>query len=424
MSAPSQFAVRTVFFESGERMPLLVDVGSGLPLFDPCVYACTVLRLKAGSGATIEQALRGVQLLLTFAGDRGINLADRFAEARFLDLHELDDLVRTAYAPRSPAAESEPGERVGPLTAPRRGRSRAKSSGVSAGTVAIRIYYARQYLEWMGQRAAGRICKSLEQRHSYMTRLNEFLQRLRMRTPKTRGHADRLSLTAIQKRELLRVIDPESPDNPWSGEFVRDRNRLIVLWGLGTGLRRGEMLGLRIRLLDFRRQMASIVRRPDDRADPRKHQPNTKTRERAIDIGKELAYWTHEHIVKYRSTLRRAQKHDFLFVAESGEPMSLAALSKVFRVLRDRHPVVGERLSSHVLRHTWNEDFSDVADRANLSDEDEQRARNHAMGWSDTSKTAGQYLKRRTRRQSAEASAEIQRNIIGEKRGSVHDGGN
>lgn len=418
---PRLYAIRTTVFESGERMPILVNAVTGLPLFEPCIYACTEIRPKTGSAATIEQALRGVQFLLTFADARMINLAERFAVGRFLDLHELDDLVRSAYISLGTARSPRRNELVtGPKVlsfdqVAKRTRKSNEAEPVSISTVSIRLYYASTYLEWMGHRAAHRVCRTLEQKNDYMALLREFLGRLRARTPRARGCSSRQGLTAEQKAELLRVIAPNCPDNPWNGEFVRDRNRLIILWGLGTGLRRGELLGLHIKAIDIRREMADVVRRPDDRKDPRKYQPNTKTRERAIGISKELAYWTHEHIVKHRSKLRGARRHDFLFVAENtGRPLSLAALSKVFRSLRACHPAVGDSLTSHVLRHTWNEDFSEVADKAGLSPEDERRARNHAMGWSDLSKSSDHYLRRRTQRLATDASLQIQQSLVGD----------
>jgi integrase len=422
VSSRARYLIRTTVFENGERMPILVDARSGLPLFDPCIYACTEIRPRTGSAATVEQALRGVQLLLTFIDHRQIDVAERFATARFLDLDELDELVTVAYLPldivgaskRSQAPMRNSLNVVNPDRVRERAPKPAEEAIVAISTVTIRLYYAGSYLEWLGHRAATQVCASLEQKNNYMERLAQFLGHLRARTPKARSHSSRIALTAAQKAELGRVTDPACPHNPWSGEFVRDRNRLIILWGLGTGLRRGELLGLRIKLLDFRRNMASIMRRPDDKADPRKYQPNTKTLERGIGISEELAFLTHQHIVKYRARVRGAQKHDFLFVVEStGRPLSLAGFSKVFRSLREQHQAVGHALTAHVLRHTWNEDFSDVADKAGLAPEDERRARNHAMGWSDLSKTADQYLRRRTQRLATEASRRIQRAVIG-----------
>jgi integrase len=239
------------------------------------------------------------------------------------------------------------------------------------------------------------------------------LDRLRIRTPTAENQSTRVGLNADQKLRLLHVTDPSYPDNRGASAFLRHRNQLIVMWGIGTGLRRGELLGLRIRRLDFRKNMASIVRRGHDPDDPRIYQPNTKTRERAIGISDELAFLTHEHIVTHRAKISGARKHDFLLVAETtGRPLSLAGFSKFFRELRTRDPLVGEGLTSHVLRHTWNEEFSEIADRAGLKPEDERRARNHAMGWSDFSKSADHYLRRRTRRVADEVSTRIQQSVI------------
>ncbi|MFP4897099.1 tyrosine-type recombinase/integrase [Paraburkholderia sp. EG304] len=422
--------IRTTVFEYGERMPILVDARSGLPLFDPCTFACTEIRPRTGSAATVEQALRGVQVLLAFVDDSQIDLAQRFATGRFLDLCELDELVTVVHLPLSIAATSKR-SRASMQNRPavvnldrvrKRAPKQAEEVTVAISTVAIRLYYAGCYLQWLGHRAAKQVCASLEQKNDYMERLAQFLDQLRARTPKARSQSSRMGLTAEQKAELVRLTDPACPDNPWAGNFVRDRNRLIVLWGLGTGLRRGELLGLRIRLLDFRRNMASVMRRPDDKSDPRKYQPNAKTLERVIGIGEELAYLTHQHIVEYRTQVRGAQKHDFLFVAEiTGRPLSLAGFSKVFRSLREKHQAVGHALTAHVLRHTWNEDFSEIADKAGLSPEDELRARNHAMGWSDISKTADQYLRRRTHRLAAEASRRIQNAVIRSGQETEHE---
>jgi integrase len=425
MTAVERFSVRTVVFEDGERMPMLVRAHSGMPVFDACVYAVSAVRPASGSSATIEQALRGVQVLLTFTGNRGIDLHERFATGQFLDVHELDELVRAAYSPLATKDKNQL-----PLTSPKiisleRVRKRTPKatveSDVAISTAAIRLYYARTYLEWLGRRTVANVCKTLEQRSAYMALLGDFLSVLSDRTPVARSESDRLSLTAPERETLLRVIDPGSPDNPWTGEFVRDRNRLLVMWGMGTGLRRGELLNLGIKLIDFTRSMADIVRQHDSKKDPRKYQPNPKTRERRIGISKELARLTHEHVVKYRSKIRGARKHDFLFVADTGAPLSLAAVSKIYRALRNKHPSVGDRLSSHVLRHTWNEDFSEIADRSGLSEDDERRGRIHAMGWSSTSTAAEHYLKRRTRRVATEASVKIQQSIISGTEDGDHD---
>lgn len=393
----SNLRVRTLLFSSGERMPALVQADTGMPVFDACVYALTEVRPRSGSSSTIEQALRGVQFLLAFADLHDIDLRDRFVTGRFLDLHELDDLAALSHLPFQSSATG------------------ATLRPVARGTSGIRLHYARAYLSWLGHAVASRVCATLEQRASYMAMLREFLARLKSRTPTSRTTQHRVGLDLEAKAELLQVIDPATASNPWSTPFLRDRNRLLVLWGLGTGIRRGELLGLRIRGIDFRRNIADIVRRPDDKADPRPAQPNTKTRERSIGISEELAYLTHQHIVQQRAKITGARKHDFLFVTSCGDPLSLSAVTKLFKGLRLHSPALGTAFSSHVLRHTWNEDFSTIADKARMSPGDERRARNHAMGWSEASRSADIYLHRRTRRMAAQASIEIQRAVLGEE---------
>jgi integrase len=387
-------------------MPALVSGNTGMPVFAACVYAMTEVRPRSGSPATIEQALRGVQFLLAFADLRGIDLQERFANARFLDLHELDDLATLAHLP----LHSRDNGRQEDASA-----ARTMPPSVAVSTAAIRLHYSRAYLSWLGQTAASRTCATLEQRATYMAILREFLARLIARAPSARSSTHRAGLDAQARAVLLQAIDPASAENPWSTGFLRDRNRLLALWGLGTGLRRGELLGLRIRGIDFRRNMADVVRRPDDKTDPRINQPNTKTRERSIGISEELAYLTHQHIVQHRARIAGARRHDFLFVTAAGDPLSLSAVTKIFQGLRRHHPQLGDAFSSHVLRHTWNEDFSEIADRAGMKPGDERRARNHAMGWSESSRSAETYLYRRTRRLAAQASVEIQRKVLGEE---------
>lgn len=425
MRSSERFSVRTVVFENGERMPLLINVETGMPDFETCVFVCTELRQKSRSSSTLEQALRSVRLLREFASSRGIDLAERFSTGQFLDLHELDDIVRTTYRPSSwhstgntARFADRPPRKITHLDRVRARKTLSSSEKTAATTtVAIRLLYLNSYLSWYGNRVAGNICRTLEQKNDYVRMLNEFLERLRARIPKSRSNSRREGLTSQQKSRLLEVTFPAHPENPWDSEFVRVRNQLFVLWGLGTGLRRGELLGLRIGRLNFRKNMADIVRRPDDKHDSRTHQPNTKTMERSIGFSEELAYVTHEYIVKFRAEIRGARKHDFLFVADrTGAPLSLTALSKVFRQLRIKHPDIGEALTSHALRHTWNEDFSDIADSANLREEDERRARNHAMGWSEHSKSADYYLHRRTQQKATAASIRIQKAVINGKK--------
>jgi integrase len=111
--------------------------------------------------------------------------------------------------------------------------------------------------------------------------------------------------------------------------------------------------------------------------------------------------------------LTGAKKHPFLFVASrTGNPMSLAAVAKLFNELREKAPSLPESLSAHVLRHTWNDAFSAKMDSAGVTPESERQARSYLMGWSPTSDTAAAYTRRHVRNKAKEVSLALQHQLI------------
>ena len=101
--------------------------------------------------------------------------------------------------------------------------------------------------------------------------------------------------------------------------------------------------------------------------------------------------------------------HEYLFVADrTGAPMSLSALNKCFAFLRIRIPDLPDDLSPHVLRHTWNDNFSEVMDRNNTPEADEQKMRSVLMGWSENSDTAIIYTRRHVRKKASQVSLAMQ----------------
>jgi integrase len=92
----------------------------------------------------------------------------------------------------------------------------------------------------------------------------------------------------------------------------------------------------------------------------------------------------------------------------------LSALNKVFVVLRRKCPDLPDDLSPHVIRHTWNDHFSEIMDRRRVSEETEKKMRSRLMGWSETSGTAAAYTRRHVQRKAREASLALQKKLKGE----------
>jgi integrase len=211
-----------------------------------------------------------------------------------------------------------------------------------------------------------------------------------------------LSEEAIYK--LFEVVDRGSPYNPWKNNFTKIRNELLILWLFQFGLRRSELLGLKMSDLDFRSETFNIIRRPDDPEDPRLNQPTQKTFGRKIAMPKKIVRLTLDYITKHRTALPQAGRHEFLFVAsKTGSPMSLDSVNKVFSKLKESYPDTFTNLTPHILRHTWNDNFSALMDERNVSEEQEQKMRAYLMGWGETSGSAETYTKRHVQRKANES---------------------
>lgn len=218
------------------------------------------------------------------------------------------------------------------------------------------------------------------------------------------------------RQRLREVTRPDSPENPWAEDHARRRNALIVDWLYDLGLRRGELLSVRSSDVDFRRGVVTISRRPDDPDDPRRNQPVVKTRGRELPLSAANLDATRHYVINIRGVLHGARTHEYLFVAtDTGAPLSMPALAKIFRVLRSRIADLPDHLSPHVLRHTWNDRFSEEMDQKNVPEDTEKKARSYLMGWSETSGTAATYTRRHVREQAKRVSLDLQEKMLGKK---------
>lgn len=424
----TRYAVRLILLESGERLPMLCQRDSGMPLFEPTLYALTELRARNRSSATIEQALRSVMLLYMTLDHLGIDLDERLSQGRILDLGEIEEVALSCRSSldslRRVEVRSEAHrERVGALESFRmRAGPMGQDAAVDPATVAIRMRYIRSYLIW---RATDQLLKWRPTHGSHAGLLNAsklLSNAIAERTLSPRGRnaqRQREGMPAESLTHLIAVIDPASSANPWTGSHARERNALMLRWFLGLGVRRGELLGVRISDINFQSHEVLIARRADAPDDPRKFQPNTKTNDRLLALDDDLAYQTRQYITGRRRAVRGARQHEYLFVANgSGAPLTLDALNKVFVGLRKKCPDLPSDLTPHMLRHTWNDLFSDLMDKQKIPEETEKRMRSRLMGWVPTSTAAETYTRRHVRRKANVALLEMQKRL---RIGDVHD---
>jgi integrase len=291
-------------------------------------------------------------------------------------------------------------------------------------TTGIRLRYVCAYLDWFTLDQLSTVKES--DRAAYESARKRMLDAIGARVPTSHvrpGEDARQGLAPETLTKLLSVIDRSSLENPWKDDDIRLRNQLLIMMLLQLGIRRGEVLGIRIEHIDLRQNSVLIVRAADDPADPRKYQPNTKTRDRKLPLSDDLADMLHHYITRVRNKVEGARFHSFLFVAhDTGRPMSLPAFAKVFHTLRGKVADLPDDLCGHMFRHTWNDRFSELMDSHGASEENEKKLRSYLMGWSETSETAARYTRRYTKRCATELSIKMQESLM-EKGDKGEDGG-
>lgn len=415
------FQVKTILLDTGERLPLLIERATGIPLFEPTVFTVSQLRARNLATNSILQAMRAIVVLHTMLAKNVIDLNRRLDEGLVLSQGEIDELVGMAKKelasfkdPIQEGVQRDQPRKVLSLEQARLSLTRRQAPNeVSSDTASIRLLYIREYLNWWIDE---RLLRSSHKHRATLAELKAIVDAaISQRTPISRGRChqeERLGLDSDSRALLLAITDPQHPDNPWGSCHAKERNALIVRMGLGLGLRRGELLGLRIQDISALREEIFVARRPDDKTDPRLDQPNAKTRERTIVLSSSLAEQIRQYVQGQRREQGNARKHPFLFVASgTGKPLSISGFNKIFPSLQQASPQL-RYVISHLLRHTFNDDMSDELEAAGESGPVVWKSLLRLNGWSETSQMPARYTKRSTARKANAAHRTLQEKLI------------
>jgi integrase len=209
--------------------------------------------------------------------------------------------------------------------------------------------------------------------------------------------------------ELRKVIKPGAKQNPFK-KTLQYRNYLIVELMLATGIRRGELLKLKIsHLPQGPKTTLTIERSPDDRSDPRRREPQVKTREREIPIHKTLAI----DLWKYVQAYRRKGKHPYLFTSNrDGMPLDAGGVNWIFSFLAKKcFPHLKGRLHPHIMRHTFNSGLLARSEALGWNDDQRQKVQKYLNGWTEESNMPEVYTRKIIAAKAMELAEEYQRTL-------------
>lgn len=411
----TKYVARRVRFRNGERFSILSRPG-GLPVHEVTLFLAG-FRRRGRAANTIHAVCTTMALLYRELDKAGIALIERLRLGQFLTVPEVNRLADAVQYRMADLSDKRLASSDRPSVIDIKRIRMSRKTGVEevkavgAFNQATRIRYMAQYLEFLsdyyGATLPSRQKKELAHESAFV------LKALKGQIPKVSNRAKlgaREGLSKDDQDRLLAVIHPDSLDNPWERGFVRLRNWLIIVLLLATGMRRGELLGIQIGDFDQTLPQIKILRRADVPEDSRLIQPNTKTNDRNVEVRPAIMRAAWDYIMN-RKKIKAARRHPLLIVADDGRPLSLKSIDKMFAQIREACPGLPITLNSHVMRHTWNERFSEQAELMGLSERREEKARNEQQGWVDDSKSAATYTRRYASRKGREIALKLQEKL-------------
>lgn len=407
----SNVLLKSFVMSEGERYCLLVEKSTGLPLFFPNLFVTTQVRNRSLSLSAMQSALSGIAVLLKFMFERHEDIEDRFKQKQFLEINELDaikDFCQIKFSNRVIKKDSSGVFALSEL--------REFDEKVSSQTEYVRLTVVSHYVKWLAELLSGEAWdKNVALRISKMAK--GLLERRPLKKNRNNGLVEK-GLDEKQLEILFELFRPESEFNPFYDRSVRVRNRLIFLLLYHLGIRGGELLNIRIQDIDFNQNQLLIVRRADEKDDPRKDQPLAKTSDRRIPLKGTLVKEIHNYILNYRKLVVKPRQPDYLFVTHKsgptkGMPITISGYRKVMTIVRVAFPQL-YNLTGHRFRHAWNERFSELMDSIDdpAAEETQEDIRSNLMGWKSGSGTAATYNQRFIKRKGHEAALMLQKDMV------------
>lgn len=414
-------SVKHFKLSSGEGYKLLVDANTGIPLYYPSLYVTSQKRGNGHALATVQSTITALKTMYAWLDYFNIDIEGRFINKNLLlqnEIISLRDFCKKAVKPTQQKnvlkmALKGAGRHVGG----------ASAFSVSSETQYQRLTEIAKYFEFI----ADYLCPDKDQAHA--KDIEVMCKRIKAHRPKKKGRAGQknyekgLDLGLVD--QIFEIMRPGHEKNPFVDKSVQNRNYIIILLFRFLGVRRGELLNIRIEDINFSSNYLKIVRRPDSPHDERTYAPNVKTLERHLSINDSLAKYLHDYITVFRRKYKAARKHPYLFVTHKagrteGKPLSNSGFGKMMATLQS----YAEELSpvhAHAFRHTWNYEISVAFDNSEepISEAMQDKIRSESMGWKPTSGTAATYNARHIREKSKEAILDHQKKLT--KRLGIND---
>jgi integrase len=414
--------VRKFKMTSGELYSIFLQ-NDGLPSTYPNLFV-TIHHRNAGDSANTSHAVfERLSFFYEICEFLNIDIVQRCHEGDFLKQHEIETIAKWACRSVKSFREHVQKQRssnVVSISPSRKKIETARASFVvdAKGDIAKSTAYNRvttfsQYIGWLED----------ELFPSKASNNTDLMKRFRPRRFNILGDINHImgsykSLTVEQMGQVLNVVQPNAPENPWKNESIRYRNELIINLYEALGCRRSELMKVRIddmKTNPSNGQRYVQLRSKSDLNDNRLNRPEAKTRGRMVPLDKRLCEMYDNYVIHYRSQARGAEFIQYLFITHNESANQNRALSNesINKICRQIASLVGFRVHPHAFRHSWNDRYSELADQrikdgkvtADKSESDRQKL----MGWAEGSPMAMHYSSRHENKRAFDVGLKLQK---------------
>jgi integrase len=252
--AVSKYVCHTAVFSTGERFPVLLYQDSYQPVVLPARYVIDERRENKKSG-TLARDSRVLRWFYQWCDMRGIEIEGRLRAGEMLTKAEITSFCRYLRARRSEAV-------IGSIRAPSQ-QKKNSTSVLSPETFNSYIGVIESFLLWAAYEFIPVATPEGVVRETLKAAVTRIKRAFHSNHKSGHTFAKRCGLTRDEVEDIRRVIKPEAKQNPFR-KSVQFRNHLIFELMLATGIRRGELLKLKLKHLPVgSKTTLSIVRSPD-----------------------------------------------------------------------------------------------------------------------------------------------------------------
>jgi len=331
--------VETISHESGDLLPLLLD-DDDLPIPAPNEY---VMSRRYLSHNTLTRNLRELSVLYKWLHSNDINLSERLSSKYIFSEAEIK------------------GSLVEALRRDQESQRKIKKIVITPNTFNQRLTTVRKYLGWCFDVELGCMPytdSKFEQVRENKKRILHWLESAFMNSPPT-NKGLRKGLNNLETEFLLSILDPSATASFGRDPAVRFRNYIMTTIMLFYGLRPGELLKLKVEDIEIGAlSCIRVTRKPPDKNDTRKANPQIKRNGRVLPIDNPLfAKNLDLYITEWRDVLeeRSDRNSEYLILSDEGDPLSQSSITNFFQRLRKKYPSkLPLHLTAKSLRHTFS----------------------------------------------------------------------